>query len=252
MKQVLHGDLLKLKRSSLFIVVFLVPLVVLAYELLNLIYRGEYVQKQAEIFKASSMWQYMLFDNSMLFGLGFPLSVTIIASIIANIEHQTNSWKQTLSLPISKVRVYLSKYIWLFNSLLLTAAIFAIGMVVLGKALGFEGPVPWGLLFGDSFAMLLTALPVMSFQLWLSITFKNQAFSILIGTISSIVGLFLAAGMTTRWFPLAYPSQSSTVILQYEGLGGNPDLSAFVVINVFVGMALLFMGAFHFKKRDVL
>ncbi|MBU8786109.1 MULTISPECIES: ABC transporter permease [Bacillus] len=252
MKQVLYGDLLKLKRSSLFIAVFLVPLVVLAYELLNLTYRVEYVQRQAEMFKASSMWQYMLFDNSMLFGLGFPLAVTIIASIIANIEHQTNSWKQTLSLPISRVRIYLSKYIWLFNSLLLTAAVFAIGMVVLGKALGFEGPVPWGLLFGDSFAMLLTALPIMSFQLWLSITFKNQAFSILIGTISSIVGLFLAAGMTTRWFPLAYPSQSSTVILQYEGLGVNPDLSAFVVINVFAGVALLFMGAFHFKKRDVL
>lgn len=152
MKQVLYGDLLKLKRSSLFIAVFLVPLVVLAYELLNLTYRVEYVQRQAEMFKASSMWQYMLFDNSMLFGLGFPLAVTIIASIIANIEHQTNSWKQTLSLPISRVRIYLSKYIWLFNSLLLTAA-FAIGMVVLGKALGFEGPVPWGLLFGDSFAI---------------------------------------------------------------------------------------------------
>ncbi|MCY8149712.1 ABC transporter permease [Bacillus paralicheniformis] len=252
MRQVLRGDLLKLKRTSLFIVVFLVPLVVLAYELLNLTYRGEYVQKQAEMFKASSMWQYMLFDNSMLFGLGFPLAVTIIASIIANIEHQTNSWKQTLSLPVSRVGIYLSKYICLFNSLLLTANIFAIGMVVLGKALGFEGPIPWGLLFGDSYVMLLTALPIMSFQLWLSITFKNQAFAILIGTVSSIVGLFLAAGMTTRWFPLAYPSQSSTIILQYEGLGVNPDLSAFVVINVFVGMMLLIIGTFHFKKRDVL
>ncbi|OMI30726.1 MrsG [Bacillus haynesii] len=187
------------------------------------------------------MWQYMLFDNSLLFGLGFPLAVTIIASIIANIEHQTNSWKQTLSLPVSRVGIYLSKYIWLFNSLLLTATIFAIGMVVLGKALGFEGPIPWGLLFGDGYVMLLTALPIMSFQLWLPITFKNQAFAILIGTVSSIVGLFLASGMTTRWFPLAYPSQSSTIILQYEGLGINPDLSAVVIINVFVGMLLLFI-----------
>ncbi|MGN9867127.1 ABC transporter permease [Bacillus swezeyi] len=252
MRQVLRGESLKLRRSSLFIVAILVPLVVLAYELLNLTYRGEYVQKQAEMFKASSMWQYMLFDNSMLFGLGFPLAVTIIASIIANIEHQTNSWKQMLSLPISKVRVYLSKYIWLFNSLLLTTTLFAIGMVVLGKALGFEEPIPWGLVFGDSYVMLLTALPIMSFQLWLSITFKNQAFSILIGTVSSIVGLFLAAGITTRWFPLAYPSQSSTIILQYEGLGINPDLSAFVVINIFVGLMLLIVGTLHFKKRDVL
>ncbi|MDI3410553.1 ABC transporter permease [Bacillus sonorensis] len=98
MKQVLHGDGLKLKRSSLFVVIVLVPLVVLAYEWLNITYRGEYVQKQADMFKASSMWQYLLFDNSMLFGLGFPLAVTIMASIIANTEHQTNSWKQTLVL----------------------------------------------------------------------------------------------------------------------------------------------------------
>ncbi|MDI3410554.1 ABC transporter permease [Bacillus sonorensis] len=111
--------------------------------------------------------------------------------------------------------------------MLVTATIFVIGMVALGKALGFEGPVPWGLLIGDSYVMLLTAMPIMSLQLWLSITYKNQAFSILIGTVSSIVGLFLAAGTATRWLPLAYPSQSSTVILQYDGLGINPDLLGF-------------------------
>ena len=63
-------------------------------------------------------------------------------------------------------------------------------MVLLGKLVGFEGSVPWGLLFGDSYSMLVTVLPIMAFQIWLSMVFSNQAFSILVGSVSSIMGLF--------------------------------------------------------------
>lgn len=46
MKKLLWADQLKLKRSSLLIVVLLVPLLIIAYELVNLTYRSEYVEKQ--------------------------------------------------------------------------------------------------------------------------------------------------------------------------------------------------------------
>ncbi|KAA6450013.1 ABC transporter permease [Bacillus atrophaeus] len=251
MKKIIMAERLKLKRSSLMIVIVLVPLLILAYEIVNLTYRAEYVEKQAEMFHASSMWMFLLYDNSLLFGLGFPLSATLAASIIANIEHQANGWKQTLSLPISRVKIYLSKFTWLAVSLFLSSTIFLVGMVLLGSLLKFEGRVPWGLLLGDSYGMLITALPIMAFQIWLSMVFSNQAFSILIGSISAMMGLFLAASETTRWFPLAYPSQSSTIILQYEGVGYNPDLPAFLVISFLVGIVLLLIGSIHFAKRDV-
>ncbi|WP_255584771.1 ABC transporter permease [Virgibacillus saliphilus] len=192
-----------------------------------------------------------MYDNSLLFGLGFPLVTTLAASIIANIEHHANGWKQILALPLSRVRIYLSKFIWLFMSLFLSITIFMIGMILLGTMLGFEGSIPWKLLIGDSYSMLVVVLPIMSVQLWLSMTFTNQAFSMLIGSVSAMMGLFLAAAQTTRWFPLAYPSQASTVILQYQGLGNNPDLSAYIVISFFLGIILLAIGAIHFARRDV-
>ncbi len=251
MKHLLKADKIKLKRSSLPIIVLLVPFLILAYELVNLTYRGDFVEKQAEMFQADSMWTYLLYDNSLLFGLGFPLAVTLAASIIANVEHQANGWKQTLSLPISRVRVYLSKFSWLFISLFFSTTIFMLGMFLLGNILGFEGNTPWKLLIGDSYSMLVVILPIMSVQFWLSMTVKNQAFSILIGAVSSMMGLFLAAAQTTRWFPLAYPSQASTVILQYEGLGYNQDLSAYLVISFCLGIILLVLGSFQFAKREV-
>ncbi|MGJ3194898.1 ABC transporter permease [Peribacillus frigoritolerans] len=251
MKRVLLADRLKLKRTSLPILLLLVPLLVLAYELVNLTYRSEYVAKQALLFKADSLWDYLLFDNSILFGLGFPLAITIAASIIANIEHQSNSWKEILSQPVSRSKIYLSKFCWLFLGLTFSVSVFFIGMLLLGKLLGFEGDIPLGLILGDSYSMLITALPIMSIQLWLSITFKNQAFSILIGAISAMMGLFLAAGSTTRWMPLAYPAQSSTISLQYEGLGYNGDLSAYLIINMLVGIVLLLIGLIHFTRRDM-
>ncbi|WP_338749306.1 ABC transporter permease [Bacillus sp. FJAT-52991] len=251
MKKILWADKLKLRRSSLSIIVLLVPLLILAYELVNLTYRAGYVEKQAEMFQASSMWMYLLYDNSLLFGLGFPLAATLAASIIANIEHQANGWKQTLSLPISRIKIYLSKFVWLTVSLFLSLTIFLAGMIFLGKILGFEENVPWELLIGDCYGMLIIVLPIMAFQFWLSMTIKNQAFSILIGSISAMMGLFLAAGQTTRWLPLAYPSQSSTVILQYEGLGLNPDFSSYLVVSLLLGSILLFIGSMHFAKQDV-
>lgn len=251
MKNILWADQLKLKRSSLLIIVLLVPLLILAYELVNFTYRAEFVEKQAEMFGADSMWMYLLYDNSLLFGLGFPLAATLVASVIANIEHQANGWKQTLSMPLSRGKIYLSKFTWLTLSLFLSTTIFLIGMVFLGKVLGFEGDTPWGLLIGDCYGMLLTVLPIMAFQFWLSMTVKNQAFSILIGSVSAIMGLFLAAAQTTRWLPLAYPVQSSTVILQYEGIGYNPDFSAYLVINLLVGIIVLLIGSKDFTKRNV-
>jgi hypothetical protein len=251
MRKILQADQLKLKRSSLVIIVLLVPLLILAYELVNFIYRSAFVEKQAEMFGAGSMWMYLLYDNSLLFGLGFPLAVTLAASVIANIEHEANGWKQTLSMPISRGKIYLSKFIWLTISLTLSTTTFLIGMIFLGKVLRFEGDIPWKLLIGDCYGMLITVLPIMAFQFWLSMTIKNQAFSILIGSISAIMGLFLAAAQTTRWLPLAYPIQSSTVILQYEGIGYNPDFSAYLVINLILGIILMFIGSRHFAKRNI-
>lgn len=251
MKKILQAEQLKLKRSSLLIIVLLVPLLILAYELVNLTYRADFVGKQAEMFGAGSMWMFLLYDNSLLFGLGFPLAVTLAASVIANIEHQANGWKQTLSMPISREKIYLSKFIWLTISLFLSTTVFLIGMILLGKILGFEENIPFGLLIGDCYGMLITVLPIMAFQFWLSMTIKNQAFSILIGSVSAIMGLFLAATQTTRWLPLAYPIQSSTVILQYEGIGYNPDFSAYLVINLILGIILMFIGSRHFAKRNV-
>lgn len=251
MKKILWADHLKLKRSSLLIIVLLVPLLILAYELVNLTYRAEFVEKQIDLFRADSMWMYLLYDNSLLFGLGFPLAATLAASMIANIEHQANGWKQILSFPISREKIYLSKFFWLTISLCFSITIFLVGMVFLGQVLEFEGSVPWGLLAGDCYGMLITVLPIMAFQFWLSMTIKNQAFPILIGSISTIGGLFLAAGQTTRWFPLAYPIQSSTIILQYEGIGYNPDFSAYLVINLVLGIILMFIGSMHFAKRNV-
>lgn len=250
-RSIFWADRLKLRRTSLPAILVLVPLLVLAYELVNLTYRADYVVRQAALFKAQSMWEFLLYDNSLLYGLGFPLAATIVTSMIVNIEHQSNSWKAILAQPISKVGIYMSKFAWTILGLTFSASIFFVGTILLGKGLGFEGKMPLWLIFADSYSILITTLPMIAFQFWLSIVFKNQAFPIIVGAILSIMGLFLAAGSTTRWLPLAYPVQSSTVTLQYEGLGYNGDLPAYITINILVGIVLLVIGMIDFRRREM-
>lgn len=251
MNQLIVSDFVKMKRSSFLWVGLIIPLVVLAYEIVNFTYRGQYVNNQLDLFHADSMWSYLLWDNSFLIGLGVPLGITISASMIANIEHQANSWKQTLSFPVSRIQVYLSKFFWLFVSSIASAVFFALGMIVLGKGLGFESAVPWKSIWTDSISVYLAALPFMAVQLWLSMVIKNQAFSIAIGSISTIMGLFLAMSQATRWLPWALPVQSSTIMLGTNGLESNPDLSSFLILACIVGFVIILIGAVHFTKRDV-
>ncbi|CEH29164.1 ABC transporter permease [Aneurinibacillus migulanus] len=250
-KKLILSDRVKMKRTPLKWVVLLIPMVVLAYEIVNFSYRSAYIKQQMNVFHADTMWSYLIWDNSFLLGLGVPLGITLAASIIANVEHQANSWKQTLSMPISRIQVYVSKFIWLFGSSIISALIFSISMVAIGKILNFESDIPWRDVWGDSLSVYLTAIPFMSVQLWISMLIKNQAFSITIGSVSTMMGLFMAMNQTTRWLPWAFPVQASTIMLGESGLTNNLELSAFLVLSFMQGFVILLAGAIHFAKKDV-
>jgi len=246
------SERIKFRRTSLALVTLLIPVLTLFYEIMNFLFRSETLYRFAYEKKAN-LWVYFIFDKHFFLSLALPLGITLAASIIANTEHQAHAWKQICALPVSRIQLYFSKFLILMVTSLISATLLGIGMALFGVIFGFKGDIPWFMIFGDSYFPYFASIPIMGIQLWLSMVVHNQAFSISIGTVSTVVGLFLAIDPKTQWLPWAYPLASSTIRLNYQTqrFTENPDLFLVVLIGVILGAFLVMAGAFHFAKRDV-
>ena len=130
---------------------------------------------------------------------------------MANVEHQLSSWKQPLALPISRTAVFSAKFVQAFLILCVSCLLLSISTAMLGIILG------WGranAVCGSArigFVQLFAALPMLAFQLWLSLTLKNQGIAVGIGITASVVSMF--ALQFPDWMPLKWP------LLAYMGPG---------------------------------
>ena len=82
-----------------------------------------------------TIWMITFYGNYFI----IHLSVTILCSYIANLEHQARSWKLIFSMPISKTQYYWTRYMWicfgvLFSGLFLMGAMCLSGFLFGGSA----------------------------------------------------------------------------------------------------------------------
>jgi hypothetical protein len=230
----------------------LIPSVTLVFEVINFLLREQSLQNVADEMH-TDMWQVFLNDKQFILSLSVPVGISIMASIIANMEHQANAWKQLLAFPVPRMKVYLSKFILLFLYSITSATLLFTGMLLFGVIFDL-GDAPYSQVLGDSYMAILTALPIMSFQLWFSIGIKNQTYSILIGVMSSMIGLFCAMSSIFKWLPWAYPIMSTAKRFNYETnqILSNSNLGSLVFLSLGIGLILLVLGSVYFSRKEVL
>src|SRR5690606_29148143 len=101
----LRVDLLKIRRKGMWFLTFLGPLGVVSLQIVNYGVRKEWLLQQSD-----DDWLYYLDWVHAFTPLALVLGIAILTSFMASIENETNAWKQLLSLPVSKMSVYLSKF----------------------------------------------------------------------------------------------------------------------------------------------
>lgn len=121
----------------------------------------------------------------------------LMTSIIAGIEHDSDTQKLWFALPISKAYWFLSKASWVILFILGAIILTILSMAAFGGVL-LEEEVPWKELSMLLLRPYLAVIPFLLFQLGLSLLWKQQAISISIGLVSSILGSVLAISHT-KW-----------------------------------------------------
>ena len=225
-------EFMKVKRKAVWWLVLLGPLGIIVLEAVNYGLRYDYlVNFQRDV------WGDFLNEIEMFIPLTLLFGITILASITAGIEHQTESWKQLLVLPVTRKRVYVVKFIFISVLLFSSCTLLAIGIVSLGLLLKFGWSLPLIDILIMSYLPFLAALPILAFQLWISIVESNQGVALTIGIIGAIGSLYTFK--LPEWIPYGWPYFFQDTYLLNVGFGSA------------AGLFILIIGMFHFSRKDV-
>ncbi|MDA3129502.1 ABC transporter permease [Aliibacillus thermotolerans] len=234
LRQLLVADFLKIKRKGFWLLTFLGPLGVVALQMVNYGLRKDYLLQQSD-----NDWEYYLSNVHSFTPLALILGIAIFTSIIANIENETNAWKQLVSLPVSKMSVYLSKFTALASLLLVSSILLMVFTLLFGVFLDLGEEIPYVELFQYSFYPYFAALPILSLQLWIAIVSKNQGIPITTGVLGVVFAY--SAYYLPDWMIWKWPSLMNA--------WGEPVVNA--LLGVGLGCVLYLVGMFDFVRRDV-
>lgn len=235
MARIIASELIKIKRKMILFLVFLGPFGVIALEAVNFGVRYDWL---TGVYK-DDLWKGLIGEVSMLSVPSILIGFTILTSMVANIEHQTNAWKQLLSLPISKTKVYTGKVLLTVILLLVSCSLLMAGTIILGLALKFGTSIPLFYLFKMCFYPFLASLPLLALQIWLAITMKNQAIPLTVGIVGTIISMYAAA--LPDWMPWKW----SLLLNEW----GKPFYS--VIAGILLGSFIYFISILDFTRREV-
>ncbi|RJE84386.1 permease [Paenibacillus sp. 1011MAR3C5] len=233
MLRAMRADWLKLKGKGFWFLVCLGPVGLIAMQALNFGLRYDYLKK----LYADDLWGGLLDNMAVFVPIALLMGITILCSLIANIEHNTSSWKQLLALPISRTAVFFAKFAVAVIMLGVSCVLLALGTAALGLGLGFGSPLPLADIAKLGFYPFIAALPLLALLLWMCLTLRNQAIPITLGVVLAVLSMFaIAEWLPLTWPLLAYKAQNQEIFLAAGALGG------FIV---------LLAGTVHFARRDV-
>lgn len=232
--KLLAVDFLKMKRKGFWFLTFLGPFGVIALQMVNYGVRKDYLLQQSE-----DDWGYYLSNVSSFTPLALVLGIVILTSFMASVENETNAWKQLISLPVSKMSVYLSKFSVLACLLFLSSIILTVFTLCYGIVLDLGESIPYVELVKYSFYPYFAALPILALQLWIATVSQNQGIPItagVIGVIFAYSAYFLPDWMIWKW-PSLMNEWNEPLINVMLGIG--------------VGCVLYIVGMIDFTRRDV-
>jgi len=242
-KEIIGIEILKLKNSKILWIAILAPAFVVVQGGMNLI-------RYYNLFtgKGQNVWT-QLYTQSMIFYVSilYPVLISIIITLIARIENLNSCWKYYISLPVDKGKIYVVKFIIGCAIMFIDVTAFVVSIIVMGKFIGIEGPVPYDVILMKPLMAYIASLPIVAIIYVLSIRFSQMALPLGMGICLTLPAMLVAN--TRYWviYPWSYPIMAA--------LGGDFDVFDKGSVTFFISFMLLLAvfsyGYAGFIKRDI-
>lgn len=152
-----------------------------------------------------------------------PVLVIYNAYAITNMEYKGDTWKSVFSLPLPKLSVYASKYLFIVLLTFLTMILFSVFILASGPLieaikpqLKFSEYDPQQLIFKVFFKLFLSSLGIISIQFLMNLIWSDFLKPFGIGFLATIMGIITA---NLKWkyvdyLPYAYPNLTVNSLMQ--------------------------------------
>lgn len=203
--RLLYIETLKLRRSSVITLVFVLPLVFIAIDfwffrrpllaIRQLSAEGHLVLTAAPIKIVAIIWA----------GLFQPLLLALLPALLVRPEHRFRLWKHLYSQPVPPRMLFFAKAMMLILLALVVSTVVELGLWAEGWLLGKYHPVmahafPWMELAKVFGWMFVGSLPLLALYLWLSHRVNHGAVPISLGLIGLVLSIALSRGdMNPPW-----------------------------------------------------
>jgi lantibiotic transport system permease protein len=240
--RVLYAEILKLKRTLAFRMIFVLPLLVATLEFF-IAWRMERISPDFNIWKflpTSSLQVWAVFM--------MPLLITLETALLNGIEHSDKQWKHILSLPVPRHYVYFAKFaiaqvLILISTVTLAVLTILVGLVVmkLRPEMATAAPIPFEWIGKHVLYVWIASWFIIAIHIWISIRWSGFPIPLGAGIAGVFFALFAASASIGKFYPWLLPMN-----LFLDG-----RFKTALILGATGGVAALVLGCADFVRRDV-
>lgn len=239
----LHAELLKLKRTLAFRVIFVLPFLVATLQFFI-------AWRTKDFAPGFKLWEILQMSSLQIWAVFMmPLLITLETALLNGIEHSDRQWKHLFALPVPRYSIYFAKVIVAQGLILISTFILAALTVMVGWAamylrpeLANSGPAPYGSLAKYAAVVWLASWLIIAIHTWISVRWSGFPIPLGAGIGGAFFALFAASAAVGKYYPWLLPMN-----IFIEG-----RYTSAIVIGVVGGIIAVVVGCFEFVRRDVL
>lgn len=174
MLRLLYSEQIKLKRSGILLMSFLIPIVVNALLTVDLHFRypGYLLIHQAEL--GLTGWQLILMEQRIFyFPALLPFFAALILAQVFYSEKKNNTWQLLITQPIQKYRIVLSKFLLSCKYILILILCDVITLILSGAITGVADPFPAGFFIRYTIILIVSVIAADAVLLVLFVGFRT-------------------------------------------------------------------------------
>ena len=243
MKNVLYVERLKLKRSKVWLLYFMGPLLGVFLAYINFFKNYDLFMQPGDNEWIEVWTQVALFMGPFV----LPIMVGIYAALVCRSEHIGGGWKQLLALPIKHSKIFLGKFLTVVKMVVITMLILLIFFIGFGYIKGVGGSLPIFTILGFMIRGILACLPLILLQLIISIRAKTFGIPLAVSIVFTLPAIIVASTPLGQIYPWTQP------MLAMSPEDESPIQSYFLFYTLVIGtfMVLFIYGLRSFIKRDI-
>ena len=239
----LHAELLKLKRTLAFRVIFVLPLLVAVLQF--------FIVLRTKKFPAEfDLWQTMGTSSLQIWAVFMmPLLIALETALLNGIEHSDRQWKHMFALPVPRHAVYVSKVVVAMGLIFISTWVLSVLTVIAGivstylrPELANAGPIPFGWFAKYTTLVWLASWMIIAIHTWVATRWSGFPIPLGAGIGGTFFALFAASASIGKFYPWLLPMN-----LFIDG-----RFKTAIVLGIIGGIGATIIGCLEFVRRDVI